>query len=91
LAILLLMIWTSWQVYRTGKERQSGWITSLGAGLLLSQLALITHGMTDAVTWGMVRSAPLVWSIWGIVAAARLLILPLKAKPNHRSNNAKDV
>jgi len=91
LAILLLMIWTSWQIYQAGKERQSGWITSLGAGLLLSQLALITHGMTDAVTWGMVRPAPLVWSIWGIVVAARLLILPLKANPNQRSNDARDV
>jgi hypothetical protein len=33
-------------------------MAGLGAGLLHSQLALVLHGLTDAVTWGMVRLAP---------------------------------
>ena len=73
LSILMVMVSVSWSVYSLGRGRKSGWFTGLGAGLLLSQLALITHGMTDAVTWGMVRSAPIVWSIWGIIVAARFI------------------
>ena len=75
LSILMVMVSTSWAVYTLGRGR-SGWFAGLGAGLLLSQLALITHGMTDAVTWGMVRPAPIVWGIWGIIAAARVLVDP---------------
>jgi putative inorganic carbon (HCO3(-)) transporter len=38
--------------------------------LLCSQLALGVHGLFDAVTWGMVRPAPLIWAIWGLALAA---------------------
>jgi hypothetical protein len=31
-----------------------------------SQVALGVHGLTDAVTWGMVRPEPFVWILWGI-------------------------
>jgi putative inorganic carbon (HCO3(-)) transporter len=41
----------------------------LAAGLLVSNLALGLHGLTDAVVWGMVRPAPLVWALWGLCAA----------------------
>lgn len=46
----------------------------LGAGLLASLAALIIHGFFDAVVWGMVRPAPLVWAVWGLAAAARLVV-----------------
>jgi len=42
------------------------------AGLLGAQVALIVGGISDAVTWGMVRSAPLVWAIWGVAVASWL-------------------
>jgi putative inorganic carbon (hco3(-)) transporter len=69
LAILLVVIALSWKQYRYGRVHQNVQCAALGAGLLSSQLALVVHGMTDAVTWGMVRPAPLVWAIWGLAVA----------------------
>jgi putative inorganic carbon (HCO3(-)) transporter len=69
LSILVLILVLSWQLYRKGRI-VSSWAAGVGAGLLLSQFALILHGLTDSVTWGMVRSAPIVWGIWGIAAAS---------------------
>jgi putative inorganic carbon (HCO3(-)) transporter len=74
LAILLTVIFVSRQVYYAGKTSQNGLITGIGAALLCSQIALITHGLTDSVTWGMVRPAPLVWVIWGVGIASFNLI-----------------
>ncbi len=70
LAILLTVIFVSRQVYYAGKTSRNGLITGIGAALLGSQIALITHGLTDSVTWGMVRPAPLVWVIWGVAIAS---------------------
>jgi putative inorganic carbon (hco3(-)) transporter len=69
LAILLGLSYSAWRLVR--KTRQ-GWLLGLGAGLLAAQVALVVHGLTDAVTWGMVRPAPLVWLVWGIIAAANV-------------------
>jgi putative inorganic carbon (hco3(-)) transporter len=76
MAILFVIIAAAWKVFRLGKRTDSGWMAGLGAGLLGSQVALIIHGFTDAVTWGMVRPAPLVWGIWGITVAALLVLHP---------------
>jgi len=40
--------------------------------LLGSQIALLTHGLFDAVAWGGVRTAPFVWLLWGIAIALYL-------------------
>lgn len=45
-------------------------------GLLGSQCALVVHGFTDAVVWGVVRAAPLVWALWALCVT---LNLPKKA------------
>jgi putative inorganic carbon (HCO3(-)) transporter len=74
LAILVGVTWAAWQVYRTGRRSGQPFYACLGAGILASQAALIVHGMTDAVTWGMVRPAPIVWGLWGIAAAAWLTL-----------------
>ena len=67
LATLMLGLFMSWKVYRAGLEtRRGGWIAGIGVGLFCSQLALAFHGFSDAVTWGMVRGAPLVWALWGL-------------------------
>lgn len=68
-AILMVVIATVWQVYRHGCSTNDGWAAGLGAGLLCSQVALVVHGLVDAVTWGMVRPAPIVWAIWGLAIA----------------------
>ncbi len=80
LAILLGLSYTAWRVVkissgdcRARPERSLAmtepWLLGLGAGLLAAQVALAVHGLTDAVTWGMVRPAPLVWLVWGLIAA----------------------
>ena len=68
LAVLFGSIYSAWRVAQRGKSYQATWQWGLGAGLLAAQAALIAHGMTDSVTWGMVRTAPLVWLLWGISA-----------------------
>ena len=70
LAILLGTSWCAWQVYRRASKTQQSWPAGLAVGLLAAQLALVMHGLSDAVVWGMVRPAPLVWLLWGMSAAA---------------------
>ena len=69
LSILVNAIRVLWKTFSQAKHSKNDWFISLAAGLLLSQLALIIHGLTDAVTWGMVRPAPLVWVLWGFAFA----------------------
>jgi putative inorganic carbon (HCO3(-)) transporter len=70
--ILVVALIHAGRAYRNGQLHKMSWMTALGAGLLGSQIALVVHGLTDAVTWGMVRPAPLVWALWGTVIAAAL-------------------
>jgi putative inorganic carbon (hco3(-)) transporter len=78
LSIFLLVIFCSIRIYSLGRLMNNGWYAGLGAGLLGSHLALTVHGLTDAVTWGMVRPAPLVWVIWGL--AVSLLNVQMQSK-----------
>jgi len=70
LAILMLVVFASWCLYRQGQAVGDGWLASLGAGLLCSQLALVTHGLIDAVTWGGIRPAVMTWALWGLAMAS---------------------
>ena len=70
LAILFIMLTLAWQLHRYGHLGGDPWTAGLGAGLLCSQMALITHGLLDAVTWGAVRPAPTLWAVWGLICAA---------------------
>jgi len=70
MAILFTILTLSWQLYRSKTWPMQSSAAGIGAGLFCSQLALIVHGLTDAVTWGMVRPAPLVWALWGLAVAA---------------------
>ena len=69
LSIFFIVVLLLWQTYKRGRVKQNGWITGLSVGMLCSQLALAVHGMVDAVTWGMVKPAPIVWGLWGIAVA----------------------
>jgi putative inorganic carbon (HCO3(-)) transporter len=67
LAILLGVLhaaWRTWTVTPPGSL-----MNALAAGWLAALVALAAHGMVDSVTWGMVRSAPLVWVLWGAALA----------------------
>jgi putative inorganic carbon (HCO3(-)) transporter len=70
LAVFDLVSCCAWWMYRRGRLLHDPWVMALGAGFLASQLALAVHGLTDTVTWGMVRPAPLVWGLWGLVVAS---------------------
>jgi putative inorganic carbon (HCO3(-)) transporter len=68
LATLILAVLVAWRVYRAEvRTRRAGWMAGIGAGLFCGQVALALHGFSDAVSWGMVRPAPLVWALWGLV------------------------
>lgn len=70
--ILAVVLIQAGRAYRGGPRRKAPWMTALGAGLVGSQIALVAHGLTDAVTWGMVRPAPVVWALWGTAIAVAL-------------------
>jgi putative inorganic carbon (HCO3(-)) transporter len=70
LSIFGLVTGCAWEVFRRGRSLHDPWLMALGAGFLGIQLAMAVHGLTDAVTWGMVRPAPLVWGLWGLAVAS---------------------
>ena len=76
LSVWLGVCFTAFHLNRYGKSHQDNWAAALGAGFLGSQIALFTHGLMDAVTWGMIRPAPLVWGLWGTAIAAWLILVP---------------
>jgi putative inorganic carbon (HCO3(-)) transporter len=67
---LVLVMAAAWRTYRQGQTLGERWLMGLGAGVLCSQVALVIHGLTDAVTWNT-RPAVLVWALWGLAMAAR--------------------
>ena len=68
-SILIVILVVSWKLFKTGSATGDRWVLGLGAGLFCSGVALISHGMIDSVVWGL-RSAPIVWFIWGVTIAA---------------------
>lgn len=66
LAIVMIVSVSSWRLYVHGRAENDDHITGLGAAWLCSQIALLVHGFTDAVTWGMVRPSVIVWGLWGL-------------------------
>lgn len=64
LGILWHVLRSAWRAYRLPDPV----LSAIGAGVLASQCAMLTHGMVDAAVWGMMRTAPLVWAVWGLAA-----------------------
>jgi putative inorganic carbon (HCO3(-)) transporter len=75
LAIVVVVTSASWQLYKKGKHSNDQFNRALGISFFCCQIALCTHGILDAVTWGMVRPAPIVWAIWGLAIASGLRYL----------------
>jgi putative inorganic carbon (HCO3(-)) transporter len=74
LAGLLVIFSIAMQVFRDKITRLYPLYLSAAAGTICSLVAFLVHGLLDAVTWGMVRPAPLVWVIWALTVAVTLLI-----------------
>lgn len=50
---------------------------ALAAGIMAAQLALAVHGLLDCSVWGVMRTALMVWLVWGLSLA-----LPTSASPS---------
>lgn len=77
-AVFVIVSIAGWQAYRMARKQDDHVRMGLTAGLLASQVALTVHGFLDAVTWGMVRPAPIVWGLWGLTMALWLTREPLE-------------
>lgn len=82
LAVLFTVIYSSYLVYRHGKMTDNPLLTGIGAGLLASIAGLAVHGLTDAVVWGMVRPAPIVWAVWAVPVAAAIVTAQQSTEPS---------
>lgn len=68
-AVFLIVFYVGWQAFHAARKQENCARMGLASGLLASQVALTVHGFLDAVTWGMVRPAPIVWGLWGLTIA----------------------
>lgn len=82
LSVIIIIGYLCWRLYRSTLEKR--WLAGFGAGILCSQIGMAVHGLTDSVTWGMVKPAPIVWGIWGLAAAAWLLSGGVKSDAEQR-------
>ena len=72
--ILLLCLAMTWQSYRHSRR-----LRSLALGLLGSYVALILHGLVDAVGWGT-KPAVIPWALFGLTAALYNLSFTLRER-----------
>jgi len=70
LAIGLLVLFAGWRVYRIGCYRNDCWVVGLGVAIVCSQVALGVYGIGDAPYWGMIRTVPIIWAVWGLAMAS---------------------
>lgn len=66
ISIFLLVSWAAWREFLDARKAEARLAAGLAAGMVAGQIVLFSHGLLDAVFWGMVRAAPLVWVLWGI-------------------------
>ena len=70
LGIYLASLLAGIKTIRMARRAGNQWLAGLAAGLVASLAAVGAHGIFDAVLWGMVRTAPLLWAIWGLLFAS---------------------
>jgi len=70
LAIVALVVTTTWELVRQGRLSGNRWTHALGVGLLCSQVALLVHGMVDVAAWRTPLGA-MIWVLWGLAMAGR--------------------
>ncbi|PDV96850.1 O-antigen ligase family protein [Candidatus Chloroploca asiatica] len=69
LATLFVVIGAALHAFQRAIDADDRFATGFAAGLVAAQAALLVHGIFDAVTWGMVRPAILIWVLWGAAIA----------------------
>ena len=70
LVIFGMVFKACWQVFKSGTSSEDPFLRGFSAGMLAGLSAVAIHGVMDAVVWGMIRAAPLVWGFWGIGISA---------------------
>jgi putative inorganic carbon (hco3(-)) transporter len=70
LAIVGVVARCAWRVRQHGCRTGDAFAVVYGAAMLGSLTGLLVHGLLDAVTWGMVRPAVVVWGMWGLAIAS---------------------
>jgi putative inorganic carbon (HCO3(-)) transporter len=70
ISIEILVFFAGWKLYQSGRLSQDKWVIGLGVAVLCSQVTLIVHGLIDAPNWGMIRTVPIIWAVWGLVMAS---------------------
>jgi len=63
--ILFTIIKIGWQQLATSFQQENWWLAGLNAGIISSQIALITFGLLDTTLWGF-RTSPVLWALWGV-------------------------
>jgi putative inorganic carbon (HCO3(-)) transporter len=82
LALAALVFKNAWRLYLGGQSDGQPKIAALGVGLITAQLALVSHGLLDAVTWGDVKPAPIIWGIWAFAfAGSKVFLDPVAGVP----------
>ncbi len=66
LVIFVIQLIQAWKSWLLGRKNDQLRMSAIGFAVVGSLITMAIHGMTDAVIWGMVRPAPLVWAVWGI-------------------------
>ncbi len=91
MAVFIISIVNGWRSYFYGRSQKNILIMAFGISLTCSIFAMALHGVTDAVTWGMVRSAPLVWLIWGAAQAAQRMAPSKEMTPERTPANEAQI
>ena len=59
-------LYFDWKILKDKNYLSNISFMSIGSGLFLSNIALLILGIFDAALWGVGRTAPIIWGIWGI-------------------------
>lgn len=74
LAVFFISITNGFKSFIYSRQYKNELLMASGIALTSGIVAMALHGITDAVTWGMVRPAPLVWMFWAAAQATVRLV-----------------
>lgn len=88
LALVVTTFRCAWRLRVYGQHVGQPLPTILGVAVLGSLTVYLVHGLTDAVTWGMVRTAVV---IWGVLGVAFTTYRSMFSARTYRANETSDL
>lgn len=82
LSIAMSLFYLFGRVTNRGKKVGDKFISAMGLGMFGALVVLMVHGIFDAAAWGMIRTAPLIWVLWGIGVATFLIVYSTNENAN---------